>query len=159
MDIKPKKLRELLYLTARNLTTLYFIALIIQISKLFSVEDYVSMRIFIIIIVCIDFIALFVNINFEKSRIIVKGINWIFQISVVTFLLILLAREFFYFEFPQLYYLMGWMVGLGMLNSFIPEQKTKKLVQKKISFAFVVFVSIAGASLVFIKTRAMGWLA
>ncbi len=123
MGIKPKKFRELLYLTARNLTVLYSIALIIQISKLFCVEDFVNMKIFLIIIVCIDFIALFVNINFEKSRIVVKGINWMFQIFLLIFLLILLAKEFTNFDFQYLNSFFIYVISLGVLALFTPKQK------------------------------------
>jgi len=88
-----------------------------------------------------------------------KVINYMFQILLVAFLLMLLIEEFFYnIVILNLNYFMAVVIALGILSILFPYKEKKKKSKKKPNKYIIYGLGIIGAVLVFIKTKNIGYL-
>ncbi len=89
-------------------------------------------------------------------------INYVFQVLLVTYLLLLLLEELrngFVTKFLNLNYVLILVIILGVLTVIFPYEK-KHLKRKIIplDYFFIAFLGIIGGGIIFYKTKELKWL-
>jgi len=86
--------------------------------------------------------------------------NYVFQITLVSYLLLLLINEFKKVVFINLNYLMIIVIIFGILTIFFPiEIKKEKYKIKKRDILLIFFLGILGSIIIFIKIKNLGIIA
>ena len=118
-----RRIRGLFYLFALNLTGLWVLASVLDYFGLVRVSRFINMDLFFYIIAAAAFLALLVDLRIDRHVLVVKGVSLGFQVTLIVFLLVLLVREFWGFNFPYLFHLMGVVIGLGALEILTSEKQ------------------------------------
>ena len=106
----------------------------------------------------IRFASLRYLFNFQRNPKII--INIIFQVLLVLFLILLLAREVFSFEFFNINALLGLVVLFGVITAIKPPETDKKQnspLEKK-DYIFILILGVVGGLIIWYKTQNIGWL-
>jgi FtsH-binding integral membrane protein len=95
----------------------------------------------------------------KKSEIeyVKKGISFVFQVSLLLFLITLIVKEFKEITFINLTYFLIFVVIFGILHSIFPTCKEKT--GGRTNYFMVALLSLIGAVFIYSKIRQLGWLA
>lgn len=86
-------------------------------------------------------------------------VNFLFQLFLVIYMVLLLINEFVAVKFMNLNYVMVLTIIFGVLTVIFPyERKEKKEEMKTFDKVLVYVLAIIGIVLIFIKTKNLGWL-
>jgi len=99
--------------------------------------------------------------NIEVSRspfkeFFIQQVNSIFHLLLLAFLVSLIINEFYKLRFINMNYFLAVVVVLGILSVLFPYEEKKH--GKPFPAWVIVILALAGAVLIFIKTKQMGWL-
>ena len=89
-------------------------------------------------------------------------VNQVFSVLLIIYLLALLVEEFregFITDIVNLTYLLVIVIIAGVLSVLLPQQEKAPKRATRWDYLFVAALGVAGAILIFIKTRDLGWLA
>lgn len=102
------------------------------------------------------------KIRVKKENMIKNLLNFVFQVSLVFFLFMLLIREFVsdFFGFVDINYLMLFVILFGVLSVFYPAKSRKNRKEKigKSDYVLILFFAILGSIIVWYKTADIGYL-
>ena len=84
-----------------------------------------------------------------------QKLNYTFQIFLIMFLLFLIINEFYKLSFINPTYFLILVIVLGVLSIIFPYEQEEVA---RASPILIFIIGIAGAVVIFIKTRELGWL-
>ena len=93
-----------------------------------------------------------------QEEILNKIVNQTFQSTLVIYLILLLAKEFYPIKFINFNYLLVIVLILGVFSIFFPIEKKEVKDPELKDYIMICFLGIIGAILIYIKTKQLGWL-
>ncbi|MBS3084071.1 hypothetical protein J4423_04670 [Candidatus Pacearchaeota archaeon] len=88
-------------------------------------------------------------------------VNHLFQVLLVTYLVLLLAEELWagvVSNYLNLNYMLALVIILGILDVFSEPQIKKQKKATKKDYLFIIILAIAGFLIIKLKTSSLGWL-
>ena len=88
-------------------------------------------------------------------------VNHLFQVLLVTYLVLLLAEELWagvVSNYLNLNYMLALVIILGILDVFSEPQIKKQKKATKKDYLFIIILAISGFLIIKLKTSSLGWL-